>query len=140
VPGTTTYRTGDLVYRDENGLYVYLDRADRVVKRSGVRISLVELSESIRDFDGVEGVACVLFDDEGRLGIAAFVVCASSLTARELQDAARDVLPDTMLPNRIVIVEELPLTGSGKLDERRLLVDAGLEALRTGTAADTTGT
>jgi len=140
VPGRTTYRTGDLVYRDKNGLYVYVDRADRVVKRSGVRISLIEMSESIRNFDGVEGVACVLFDDEGKLGIAAFVVCATSTTARDLQDAVRDVLPDTMLPNRIVIVEELPLTGSGKLDERRLLADSGLEVLRGAAGSEATGT
>jgi len=31
------YRTGDLVYRTDEDTYVYVDRADRVVKRSGVR-------------------------------------------------------------------------------------------------------
>ena len=44
VPGHTVYRTGDLVYRDGRGHYVYVERADRVIKRFGVRISLLELS------------------------------------------------------------------------------------------------
>jgi len=47
VSGETLYRTGDLAYRDLDGNYVYVDRADRVIKRSGVRISLVELSGAI---------------------------------------------------------------------------------------------
>ncbi len=47
LPGETLYRTGDLAYRDDRGDYVYVDRVDRVVKRSGVRISLVELNASM---------------------------------------------------------------------------------------------
>src|ERR1700722_18668935 len=69
VPGLTVYRTGDLVYRDERGRYVYVDRADRVVKRSGVRISLVELTEAMRNLAGVSAAACVMFDNQGELGI-----------------------------------------------------------------------
>ena len=51
VPGETVYRTGDLVYRDNNGNYVYVDRADRVINRNGLRISLIELSEAIRELE-----------------------------------------------------------------------------------------
>src|ERR1700722_6307185 len=130
VPGETVYRTGDLVYRDKNGRYVYVDRADRVIKRSGVRISLVELSEAMRSLDGASAAACVTFDDEGELGIVAFVVADKAVTALEFQQAARERLPDTMLPNRIELVEVLPLTSASKLDERLLLSDAGLRPLR----------
>ena len=75
VPGQVVYRSGDLMYIDESDNYVYVDRADRVIKRNGVRISLVELSDVMRNLAGVTGAACVAFeDDDGRLGIAAFVV------------------------------------------------------------------
>jgi D-alanine--poly(phosphoribitol) ligase subunit 1 len=127
VAGLTVYRTGDLAYRTPAGHYVYVDRADRVIKRSGVRISLVELSEVMRGLDGVGAAACITFKDEGDLGIAAFVVVEREMTALELQRAAREKLPDTMLPNRFVVVDELPLTPSSKLDERVLLAQAGLE-------------
>jgi D-alanine--poly(phosphoribitol) ligase subunit 1 len=135
VPGMTVYRTGDLVYRDEAGRYVYVDRADRVIKRSGVRISLVELGEAMRSVDGASAAACVLFDNGGELGIVAFVVTDRPVSALELHQAARERLPDTMLPNRIEVVASLPLTNSSKLDERLLLSGAGLLPLRSDSAA-----
>jgi acyl-coenzyme A synthetase/AMP-(fatty) acid ligase len=133
VPGSTVYRTGDLVYRDGGGRYVYVDRADRVIKRKGVRISLVELSEAMRALEGASAAACVLFDDEGELGIVAFVVTDGPTTVLELHQAARQRLPDTMLPNRIELVETLPLTSSSKLDERLLLSQVGLSPVRSAT-------
>ncbi|HUJ64008.1 MAG TPA: amino acid adenylation domain-containing protein, partial [Acidimicrobiales bacterium] len=129
VPGQTLYKTGDLVYRDITGDYVYVDRADRVIKRSGVRISLIEMGESMSKLPGVSSAACLTFDDDGDLGIVAFVVVDSGVTAFDLQRAARQVLPETMLPNRIQIVDSLPLTPSSKLDERSLLAQAGLHEL-----------
>jgi amino acid adenylation domain-containing protein len=129
VPGQTLYRTGDLVYRDPSGDYVYVGRADRVINRNGVRISLVELSDNLRDLDAVTAAACLLFDNEGNLGIVAFVVTDRPVTALDLRRAARERIPDTMLPDRFALVEAFPLTASSKLDERQLLAAAGLEAI-----------
>jgi D-alanine--poly(phosphoribitol) ligase subunit 1 len=140
VPGETVYRTGDLVYRNQTGSYVYMDRADRVIKRSGVRISLVELSEAMRSLSDVSAAACVTYDNEGALGIVAFVVTDQPRTALELHQAARERLPDTMLPDRIELVEALPLTKSSKLDERILLAEAGLTALGPATISSPAAT
>jgi len=142
IPGRRAYRTGDLMYRDDAGSYVYLARADRVVKRSGMRISLVEMGEAMRRLPGVASVACVSFDAGDQLGIAAFVVPAREVTSMELRRACREWMADTMLPDRIELVDELPLTGSSKLDERRLLADAGLSEFQPvksdiGSAAST---
>jgi D-alanine--poly(phosphoribitol) ligase subunit 1 len=126
VPGEMVYRTGDLVFRNTAGSYVYVDRADRVIKRSGVRISLIEVSEAMRNLDGVAAAACVTFDNDGELGIVAFIVTESAVSALDLRQAAREWLPDTMLPNRIDLVRQLPMTESSKLDERLLLSEAGL--------------
>ncbi len=130
VPGETVYRTGDLVYRDTKGRYVYVDRVDRVIKRSGVRISLVELSEVMRSLDGVESAACMTFDNEGELGIVAFVVASGPISVNELRRAALERIPESMLPNRIDMVEAFPLNRSNKVDERLLLSEAGLRPLR----------
>ena len=137
VPGEIVYRTGDLVYRDQNGSYVYVDRADRVIKRSGVRISLIELSEAMRSLAGVSAAACVTFDNEGELGIVAFVVPETEVAVSELRQAARERLPETMLPNRIELVGDLPMTKSSKLDERLLLSEAGLRPLAAGSTVPT---
>ena len=74
VEGTTLYRTGDLVFRDDRGNYVYVGRSDRVIKRHGVRMSLVEVTEALGGIDGVASAACTPFDLEGDLGVVAFVV------------------------------------------------------------------
>jgi D-alanine--poly(phosphoribitol) ligase subunit 1 len=129
VPGETVYRTGDLVYRDKNGSYVYVDRADRVIKRSGVRISLVELNEIMGSLVGVTGAACTTFDNEGELGIIAFVVTNGAASVLDLRRAAREQIPESMMPNRIELVKAFPLNKSNKLDERLLLLEAGLRPL-----------
>ncbi len=84
------------------------------------------MTEVLRGVPGVTAVSCALFDDGGRLGIAAFVAVAGALTAAQVQQAARLHLPATMMGDRIVVVETLPLTPAGKVDERRLLAGAGL--------------
>ncbi len=126
VPGEVVYRTGDLVYRRADGLYVYVGRADRVVKRGGVRVSLVEMSDVLQEVEGVSAVACTTYDNDGSLDIVAFVVADEGLTVVDIRRAALRRLPETMLPGRIELVDALPLNRSNKLDERLLLERAGL--------------
>lgn len=130
IPGQTLYRTGDLVRRDDDGNYVYVDRADRVVKRHAVRISLVELGQVLSALPGVSAATCVTFDNEADLGIAAFVVTAGDCSPEQLRRAAADRLPATMLPDTIRVVDGLPMTSSNKVDERKLLANAGLQPSR----------
>ncbi len=126
VPGTTVYRTGDLVSRDPRGNYVYVGRCDRVIKRQGVRMSLVEVTEALGGIDGVASAACTTFELQGALGVVAFVVPDRELSSLAVRQAAGERLPDTMLPDHFVLVADLPLTSSSKVDERRLLNDAGM--------------
>ncbi len=126
VDGTTLYRTGDLVFRDDRGNYVYVGRSDRVIKRHGVRMSLVEVTEALGGIDGIASAACTTFDLAGDLGVVAFVVLEREFTPVAVRQAASERLAETMLPDQFVIVANLPLTSSSKVDERRLLKEAGL--------------
>lgn len=126
VPGEILYRTGDLMYRDASKQFFYVDRADRIVKRSGVRISLVELSALVSRVEGVAAAACLTFEHDGELGIATFVVADSEMSDVELRRAAREFVPETMLPDVIQQVPRLPLNRSNQLDENQLLADAQL--------------
>jgi acyl-CoA synthetase (AMP-forming)/AMP-acid ligase II len=78
---------------------------------------------------------CIAFDDGGELGIVAFLTTDQEVSAIELRREAAKQLPDNMLPNRIVIVGELPMTKSSKLDEVRLLREAGLASVPKGPAS-----
>ena len=135
IEGTPLYRTGDLVFRDDRGNYVYVGRSDRVIKRHGVRMSLVEVTEALGSTDGVASAACTTFDLDGDLGVVAFVVPDGDLTPLAVRQAASERLPQTMLPDRFVLVADLPLTSSSKVDERRLLKEAGLSAPRASDGA-----
>jgi D-alanine--poly(phosphoribitol) ligase subunit 1 len=126
VPNEIVYRTGDLVYRLEDRNFVYVDRVDRVVKRSGARISLVELNATMSQLDHVTAVACLTFDHHGELGIVAFVTLDAQLSPLDLRRAASIVLPANMMPDRIEVVDALPLNRSNALDEVGLRDIAGL--------------
>jgi amino acid adenylation domain-containing protein len=130
VPGETFYRTGDLMFRDEWGDYVYLDRTDRVVKRRAVRISLAEVTDALRKLPGVSSAVCVPFDHSGELGIAAFIVMTAPLTALAVRRDASEHLPASMIPDVFEVVDSIPMTSASKVDERALLAGAGLLEMR----------
>ena len=127
IEGQRVYKTGDIVYRDSQGDFVYVNRADRVIKRSGVRISLLEITDAFCRNSDVNAAASVAFDNGGNLGIVTFVEVTSMASPAELHRGVGEFLPPTMLPDRICVVESIPLTSSGKTDERRLLKEVGLD-------------
>ena len=129
-PGESLYKTGDLVYRDEWGDYVYVDRVDRVVKRSAVRISVAEIDHALRGLRGVSAAVCIPFDRDGQLAIAAFVVTDEPLTELDVRQHALEHLPPTMVPDVFRVIDALPMTSVSKVDERALLRAAGLAELR----------
>ena len=114
IPGTPLYRTGDIVRREPDGLYYYVGRADDVVKRHGVRISLGEIEAALRAQPGVDGAACACIDIDGKLGIAAFAQAPGG--ADQLRSGLARLLPATMIPDRLYTTEALPLNSSGKTD------------------------
>jgi non-ribosomal peptide synthetase component F len=120
VAGATVYKTGDLARADADGLVTWLDRVDRVVKRRGVRISLAELTDALSGIGAVHAAAALARGPAPDTEILAFVVAEpADLPGVRTALAAR--LPEAMLPDRIVAVASMPLTNSGKLDERALL-------------------
>ncbi|MGC8627772.1 MAG: AMP-binding protein [Acidimicrobiales bacterium] len=128
VRGRVLYKTGDLVYRDEQGRYFYRGRLDDVVKRNGVRISLSEVAGALHHAGPLEGVCCALYDQGGAPGIAAFVEPGqgAELSRSVLVEGASSELPANALPDEIFVVKGFPLTQQGKVDRDRLLRDVGL--------------
>jgi D-alanine--poly(phosphoribitol) ligase subunit 1 len=125
IPGQTVYKTGDMVYRDEEGQYVYVGRCDDVVKRRGVRISLQEVARAVSCLEDVISAVCATTNIDGRLGIAAFVEGGPGVTPDEVLSDAEEHLPLSMLPDQVFVVESMPMNSSGKADRRALLKAAG---------------
>ena len=122
-PGARMYRTGDLVRWDPSGSLIYLGRSDFQVKIRGQRIELGEIDSVLTAQTGVQQAATVVHH-EGGIGdrLVAYVSASGpdGLDVTELEDGLRAVLPQFMIPTQIIVLDELPLTTSGKLDRHRL--------------------
>ncbi|MET7293054.1 amino acid adenylation domain-containing protein [Streptomyces griseoloalbus] len=114
-PGERMYRTGDLVRRRADGTVEYLGRTDRQIKIRGNRVEPGEVEAALRGLPGVARAA-VIARDGTLTGYAVPAPGAGPLDAGTLRAALADALPAAMVPGAVAVIDELPLTPSGKLD------------------------
>jgi amino acid adenylation domain-containing protein len=119
--GEPTYRTGDLARRGPDGTLTFLGRADRQVKIRGFRVELGEIESCLADLPGVAQAAVVGRRDGADVELVAYAVPRGDRFDEDAVKAALGaVLPGHMVPRAVVALAELPLTVTGKLDERAL--------------------
>ncbi|MBZ5700766.1 MAG: acyl--CoA ligase [Acidobacteriia bacterium] len=115
------YVTGDKAYRDQDGYYWFVGRADDVIISAGYRIGPFEVESALIEHPAVVEAAAVASPDEVRGDIVkAFVVLRSGYQGspelvRELQDHVKKVTAPYKYPREIEFVEQLPKTISGKI-------------------------
>ncbi|WP_430791099.1 non-ribosomal peptide synthetase [Actinoplanes sp. G11-F43] len=120
-PGGRLYRTGDLVKRLPDGRLVFLGRIDQQVKIRGLRIELGEVESALATFDGVGPVSVRAWaDDSGDKHLVCYLTGVTVERVPTIREHLRALLPSYMIPSYFVVLDELPLTGSGKVDHRRL--------------------
>jgi len=128
------YRSGDLVRWLPDGNLEFLGRADGQVKVRGFRIELGEVETALRTLPGVNAAVVTAVardrDGQGDIDVAGltelvgYVVAEVGFDAAAARRALLQRLPDYMVPARLIRLDELPLTASGKIDRRRLPRDA----------------
>jgi amino acid adenylation domain-containing protein len=132
MPGTRMFKSGDLVRLINGNEFEFFGRRDHQVKLRGYRIELGEIESALRTFDGVENaVAARRENDSGEPYLIAYCAAANEqFDLRQLRDHVSRLLPAYMVPSRFVLLDEMPLTVSGKIDRRTLLASAssGLSA------------
>lgn len=137
-PGRRMYRTGDLVRRLPHGGFAYLGRADSQVKIRGYRVEVGEVESALRLQPGVHTAAVIVLRRAGGASLVGFVVPQDQAVdvepTRTLMRLA-DRLPSYMMPSRLVVLPQLPVTVNGKLDGDRL-ERLALESLSGGTGGD----
>jgi amino acid adenylation domain-containing protein len=124
------YRVGDLGRRLPNGCFVHLGRRDFQVKIRGNRVEIAEVEAALLSCRNIkEAVVVGKEDSSGDKRLIAYVVPdgARFPTAAEMRLALAAKLPDFMIPAAYVMMDNLPVTGIGKVDRRALPEPSHLE-------------
>ncbi|MFR8225063.1 MAG: AMP-binding protein [Alistipes shahii] len=122
------YYTGDVAWRDEDGYYWFVGRADDVIKSSGYRIGPFEVESALMTHPAVVECAITGVPDEirGQVVKATIVLAeayrgqAGEALVRELQDHVKRITAPYKYPRVIEFVESLPKTISGKIRRKEI--------------------
>lgn len=131
--GGRMYQTGDLGRYRPDGMIEYMGRADHQVKIRGFRVELGEIEETLLRHDAIQQAVVMARDDlPGGKQLVCYALISETkssetkssaaqgesdqITAAELKTHLRRTLPDYMIPTRILVLSEFPLTPNGKVN------------------------
>lgn len=117
------YYTGDVAWRDEDGYFWFVGRADDVIKSSGYRIGPFEVESALMTHPAVVECAITGVPDEvrGQVVKATIVLSkeykdkAGEALVKEIQDHVKRVTAPYKYPRIVEFTDELPKTISGKI-------------------------
>ena len=120
------YHTGDLAWKDEDGLYHYVGRADDVIKSSGYRIGPFEIENVIMELPYVLecGVSAAPDPIRGQVVKASIRLVKGTVPSEELKKDVQNYVKTHTAPYKypriVVFRDELPKTISGKIQRNKL--------------------
>lgn len=115
------YRSGDLVRVHEDGVYEFVDRKDLQVKLRGHRIEIGEIESHLMAIEGVRDVVVVL--DSVSEELVAFYTSSNDIVV-SMDVYLSEKVPYYMVPSRYILLDEIPMTPTGKVDRKMLTNDA----------------
>jgi amino acid adenylation domain-containing protein len=122
-PGARMYQTGDRARFWGDGTIEFLGRADHQVKVRGYRIEPEEVQVRLNQLENVsQGVVIAFKDPDGGNQLAAFYVSrtGAQASADSVRSQLQGILPEYMVPSRIMSVPSIPLNANGKVDRSAL--------------------
>ena len=125
------YYTGDVAWRDEDGYFWFVGRADDVIKSSGYRIGPFGVESALMTHPAVVECAITGVPDEIRGQVVKATIIlgdkyrprAGEELIRELQDHVKQITAPYKYPRIIEFVDELPKTISGKIRRKAIRAD-----------------
>jgi amino acid adenylation domain-containing protein len=116
------YRSGDRARYRPDGVIEFLGRTDKELKIRGYRIEPGEIEEALCRHPEISQARVLASGDsaEDKRLIAYGVSRSETATEDKLKGFLRDSLPSHLVPARIMVMEKMPVTANGKIDDRAL--------------------
>ena len=133
--GDAWFRTGDLMRKDANGFFYFVDRIGDTFRWKGENVSTTEVAETINLFDGISETTVygvVVPGHEGRAGMAA-IACEHPIDLAALRTHIVQRLPDYARPLFLRIREALDVTATFK-QKKMDLVQQGFDPSKSADA------
>lgn len=116
------YFTGDIIYRDSEGMFWFRGRDDDMIISGGENISPVAVEDTLLSHPAVKEAGAAGVDDE-KWGekVVGFIEISEEVTAEELDRHCKDSdLEDFKRPKDYVFVEDMPLNETGGVERKKL--------------------
>ncbi len=113
------YRTGDIVHYNERGELVYVCRKDFQIKHMGHRIELGEIETAASSLEGVDNCCC-LYDTKRSRILLVLETKDESLDKKTVNERLREMVPEYMLPGKVLMKAQFPYNMNGKVDRKQL--------------------
>ena len=114
------FKTGDIAFYNENEDLVFTSRKDFQIKHMGHRTELGEIEVAALSLDGIEKCGCIYDSDKKRIILYCECAPESELAGPQIKAALTEKLSSYMVPNRIILIDKVPLNANGKIDRVEL--------------------
>lgn len=113
---------GDRGYFDEDGYLIFQGRAGQVINKGGFTLSCCRVEQALLQLTEIRDACVVPVKDEKRgEDLGAAVVLEPGTTLQQVRKALRQQLLSTELPGYWKVVDELPLSAVGKVDQKQVI-------------------
>lgn len=112
---TTVYATGDLATYNQKGELCFLGRNDHQLKHMGHRIAPQEIEAIANRF---VSISCCMQEEKSEKLLLFY---EGDISSKELLLQMKEYLPRYMIPNRVIQMDQMPLTSRGKIDRSKLI-------------------
>lgn len=127
--GMRAYHSGDLAAWTEGGEIRVFGRIDNQIKLRGFRIELDEIEKVMTEYPGVSSSAAAVRKTGGTEYLAGYYTAKETVDTDALKVFMQGKLPEYMVPNVLMQLDEMPMTTNGKVN-RKALPEPDLQDLR----------
>lgn len=126
------YKTGDEGYVKDGMLY-YCGRIDFQIKLNGYRIELEDIENNLRCLNNVKNAVVIpVYKNEKISHLTALILLnknETSITVMDIKRMLKNLIPDYMIPRKIIIKDSLPMNANGKINRKLLMEELSYDSL-----------